>query len=210
MPFALIGLALAWAVMLLFGAMEFDRGLLIFAYAGDRPMLAEAARWLTELGGWRATVPATAFGLGILLYRRQWRAAALLLAITATGRLLVLLQKDWTARVRPDAQGHLVAVDSLAFPSGHSANATIVFLCLALLVPRTPRARGFAVWAAVWLALAVGLSRVLLGVHWPSDVIGGWAFGLFWTLLLLRLSGHPLGEGTTAPPAHSFPEGGRP
>ena len=209
MPFALAGLALAWGIMLLFGAMEFDRGLLIFAYAGDRPALAEAARWLTELGGWRATVPAAAFGLGILLYRREWRAAALLLAITTSGRLLILLQKDWTARVRPDAQGHLVPVDSLAFPSGHSANATIVFLCLALLVPRTPRTRGLAVWAAVWLALAVGLSRVLLGVHWPSDVIGGWAFGLFWTLLLLRLSGHPLGEGTTAPPGHSFPEGGR-
>ena len=209
MPLALIGLALAWGVMLLFGAMEFDRGLLIFAYAGGRPMLSLAARWMTELGGLPVLAAATAFGLGLLLYRRQWHSAILLIGISLSGRALVMLQKDWTARVRPDAQGHLVPVDSLAFPSGHAANATIVWLCLALLVPRTPRGRAFAVWGAVWLALAIGLSRVLLGVHWPSDVIGGWAFGLFWTLLLLRLAGHSLGEGTAPHAAHSFREGER-
>jgi len=210
MPLALIGLALAWGVMLLFGAMEFDRGLLLFGYAGERPEIVRIARWVTELGGWPATIAATAFGAGMLIYRREWRAAALLVGITLSGRLLVALQKDWTARIRPDAQGHLIPVESLAFPSGHAANATIVWLCLALLVPRTPRGRAFAVWGAVWLALAVGLTRVLLGVHWPSDVIGGWAFGLLWTLLLLRLSGQSLGNGTAPGAAHSFPEGGRP
>ena len=209
MPLALIGLALAWGVMLLFGAMEFDRGLLLFAYAGERPEIAGVARWVTELGGWRVTLPATAIGAGLLLYRREWRAAVLLVGITLSGRALVLLQKDWTARVRPDAQGHLVPVESLAFPSGHAANATIVWLCLALLVPRTTRGRGFAVWGAVWLALAIGLSRVLLGVHWPSDVIGGWAFGLLWTLLLLRLSGHSLGEGSAPQTARSGHGAGR-
>ena len=207
MPFALLGLAIAWGVMLLFGAMEFDRGLLIFAYAGDVPRLAEAARWLTMLGGGAILIPATAFGAGMLLYRREWRTALLLAAITLSGRLLVDLQKDWTARVRPDAQGHLVPVDTLAFPSGHAANAAMVWLCLALLLPRTPRGRFHAVWAAVWLAVAVGMTRVMLGVHWPSDVIGGWAFGLFWTLLLLRLSGLPVAEGTPPPLAHSFPKG---
>jgi membrane-associated phospholipid phosphatase len=190
MPFALLGLAIAWGVMLLFGAMEFDRGLLIFAYAGDVPRLAEAARWLTMLGG-----------------GREWRTALLLAAITLSGRLLVDLQKDWTARVRPDAQGHLVPVDTLAFPSGHAANAAMVWLCLALLLPRTPRGRFHAVWAAVWLTVAVGISRVMLGVHWASDVIGGWAFGLFWTLLLLRLSRLPVAEGTPPPLAHSSPKG---
>jgi undecaprenyl-diphosphatase len=193
MALALIGLAIVWAVMLLFGAMEFDRGLLLYFYAGERPEAAAAARWVTELGGGPVLLGATGFGLGILLVRRDWRGAVQLTGITLTGRLLVELQKDWTARVRPDAIGHLVPVDSLAFPSGHAANATMVWLCLALLLARGGRARAFAVWTAVWLVLAVGLSRIMLGVHWPSDVIGGWAFGLFWTLLLLRLSGHDLG-----------------
>ena len=211
MPFALLGLAVAWGVMLLFGGMEFDRGLLLFFYAGDSPRLAEAARWLTQLGGGIAMLTATGFGIGFLLYRRDWRSALLLAAITLSGRLLVDLQKDWTARVRPDAHGHLVPVDSLAFPSGHSANAALVGLCLALLLPRTPRTRAIAVWVAVWLAILVGISRIMLGVHWPSDVIGGWAFGLFWVLLLLRLAGQPLGsvaaEGTPPPVAHSSDEG---
>ena len=174
--------------------MAFDRGLLFYFYAGERPEVAVVARWVTELGGSPVLLPATAVGLGLLLVRRDWRGAIQLGGITLTGRLLVELQKDWTARVRPDAIGHLVPVDSLAFPSGHAANATMVWLCLALLLPRGGRGRAIAVWTAVWLVLAVGLSRVMLGVQWPSDVIGGWAFGLFWSLLLLRLSGHDLGE----------------
>jgi undecaprenyl-diphosphatase len=203
MPLALAGLLLAWAVMLLFGAMEFDRGLLIFFYAGDKPALAAAAAWATALGGGAVLLAATGFGAGWLLYRRAWRDLALLVGITLSGRLLVELQKQMTARIRPDPQGHLVPVETLAFPSGHAANAAMVWLCLALLLPAGPRIRAAAVWGAVWAALAAGTSRVMLGVHWPSDVIGGWAFGLFWTLLLLRLSGHPLGEGTPLPSAHS-------
>ncbi len=206
MPLALAGLLLAWAAALLFGAMEFDRSLLIFFYAGARTDLSTAASWLTEMGGGLVLLAATGFGAGILLYRRDWRGALLLAGITLSGRLLVELQKDWAARLRPDPYGHLVPVDTFAFPSGHAANATLVWLCLALLVPRRPRMRAFAVWAAVWLALAAGTTRVMLGVHWPSDVIGGWAFGLFWALALLRLSGHPLDEGMPAPPPHFPPE----
>jgi membrane-associated phospholipid phosphatase len=209
MWFVLIGLALAFTVMLLFGGMEFDRGLLLLFYAGTHPSLAEAARWLTELGNPNVLLALTAVGAGWLLLRREWRLAAFLLGITISGRLLVSLLKDWTARVRPDAQGHLVPVESLAFPSGHAANTTMVLLCLALLVPTSERARIRAVWAAVWLAIAVGASRPILGVHWPSDVIGGWAFGLFWTLLFLHLSGLRVNEGTPPALAHSSGEGGQ-
>lgn len=190
MPFALAGLILAWGVMLLLGGMELDRGLLLLGYAGDQPHLARAARWLTELGGWAVLLPATAFGAALLAWRRDWRGAVLLVAITLSGRLLVELQKVGIGRLRPESNAHLVSVDSLSFPSGHSANAVMVWLCLALLLPRTQRGRTMAIWAAVWLALAIGLTRVMLGVHWPSDVIGGWSFGLAWTLLMLRLAGH--------------------
>ena len=202
MPFALIGLAVAWGVMLAFGGLEFDRGLLIFSYAGRNPQIVEAARWMTGLGDFAVLLPATLLGAVILALRRDWRQAALLPAVTLSGRFLVELQKDWAARLRPDANDHLVAVQSLAFPSSHAANATLVWLCLALLLPRTRRGRMLAIWAAAWLALAVGLSRVMLGVHWPSDVIAGWSFGLFWMLLVLRLAGQPLDEGTSDAPAH--------
>lgn len=202
MPLALAGLVLAWSAMLLFGGLEFDRGLLILAYAGRDPNVTAAARWVTELGGFAVLLPVTALGAAWLLWRRDWRTALLLVAVALSGRLLVELQKDWTARLRPDANEHLVAAQSLAFPSGHAANATLVWLGLALLLPMSDRARPFAIWGAVWLALAIGVSRVLLGVHWPSDVIAGWSFGLLWLLLLMRLAGHGAAEGTAPSPAH--------
>lgn len=202
MRLVLIGLTVTFAVMLAFGGMEFDRGLLLLAYAGEHPRMAEAARWVTVLGSASVLVGLTGMGAGWLLVRREWVSALFLLGITLSGRLLVSQLKDWTARVRPDAQGHLVPVESLAFPSGHAANGTMVLLCLALLLPTSERVRMWAVWAAVWMAIAIGATRPMLGVHWPSDVIGGWAFGLFWTLLFLHLSGLRINEGPPAV-AHS-------
>jgi undecaprenyl-diphosphatase len=174
--------------------MAFDRGLLLYFMrraAGSR----RAARWVTELGGGPVLLPATAVGLGLLLVRRTGGAPIQLAGITldrpTAGRAAEGLDGALYVRTRSGTSCRSI---SLAFPSGHAANATMSGLCLALLLPRGGRGQPFAVWAAVWLVLAVGLSRVMLGVHWPSDVIGGWAFGLFWSLLLLRLSGHDLGE----------------
>jgi undecaprenyl-diphosphatase len=204
---ALFGIAIAWTIMLLFGGLDLDRALLTILYAGDRPDYAAAARIVTELGGWRVLVPLTAAGALWLLLARRFRDAALLLLITLGGRALVELQKEQMGRLRPEDQEHLVAVQSFAFPSAHAANMTMVGLSLALLLVRTFPQRAVALWCAVWLALIVGTSRVVLGVHWPSDVIAGWAFGLFWTLLLLGLAGIDLTDGTPRRLRHSSPEG---
>jgi undecaprenyl-diphosphatase len=208
MPFVLFALAVAWTIMLLFGGMDLDRGLLDVLYAGDRPpALTRAAMILTELGGHRILVPLTIAGAAFLVWRRRLRSAAILLLISLGGRAMVELQKAETGRLRPDAHEHLVAVQTYSFPSAHAANSTIVYLSLAfLLTDRFPR-RAVAVWGAVWLAVLIGVSRPVLGVHWPSDVIAGWAFGLFWTLLLLRLTGHDIGDGTPRAVRHSSPEG---
>lgn len=200
MPFVLAALALAWGVMLLFGGTALDKGLLVLLYAGEEPRIAAAARFVTALGGWEVLLPLSGLGAIWLWWRRGWREALLLVATTVSGRLLVALQKDWTARLRPDAHEHLVPVQSLSFPSGHAANAAIVFLTLALLLPRPGWPRIVAVWAAAWGAIAIGATRMMLGVHWPSDVIGGWAFGLFWVALMLGLAGQPLTDGTDGPP----------
>jgi undecaprenyl-diphosphatase len=208
MPFVLFALIVAWTVMLLFGGMDLDRGLLSLLYAGkEQPEAAAAARILTEIGGSAVLVPLTAAGAAWLLYRRRFRDAALLLGLTLSGRMLVALQKAQTARLRPEDQEHLVEVQSLAFPSGHAANSTMVYLTLAFLLTATSSRRTLAVWGAVWLAVLIGASRIVLGVHWPTDVIAGWAFGLFWTLLLLRLAGRDVGDGTPGPLRHSSREG---
>ena len=207
MPFVLFGLAVAWAVMLLFGGLDLDRALLVFFHAGDKPELAGPMRVLTELGGYRVLMPLSAAGALWLAWQRRFRAAVLLLAVTISGRLLAEFQKAQAERIRPSELDHLVDVHSLSFPSAHAANSTMVYLSLALLLTTTYPRRAFALWAAAWLAIAIGASRVVLGVHWPSDVIAGWAFGLFWTLLLFRLAGQDISDGTPRPLRHSSPEG---
>ena len=120
--------------MLALGGQGWDRSVLVSFYAGGDPALIAAARWLTEAGGAAVLIPA-ALGGGalILVLRRNWRTPLLFLATAFSGRLLVELQKDWLLRVRPDANEHLVLAQSYSFPSGHSANALMVWIGLALL-----------------------------------------------------------------------------
>jgi undecaprenyl-diphosphatase len=124
----------------------------------------------------------------IFVALKRRRRAGLLLLIIFVGRLLVDLQKLITNRDRPGVDEHLEFVSSMSFPSGHSANAMITYIAIGLLVPVRQRNRAIAVGIGLALALQAGWSRVALGVHWPTDVVGGWAFGLFWIALCMRLA----------------------
>ncbi|MGN6268335.1 MAG: phosphatase PAP2 family protein [Sphingomonas sp.] len=140
---------------------------------------------LTTLGGGTVLTIAVVVTLGALAVRKLWLTAALVLAATVSGSLAVDLAKQIVARPRPDVVPHLVEVSSLSFPSGHSANSAIVYLTLALLLAQViPEAglRRYVIGVAVVLVTAIGISRVYLGVHWPSDVLAGWSFGALWAL----------------------------
>ncbi len=188
LPLALSALALLWLAMLLLGAGEADRAVLLALYAGDEPLLELAALGLTYLGNWPTLVAVTLLGAAWLAYRgKRWAALALLIA-SFSGRALVILEKAWFARLRPEEHLRLAEVHYQSFPSGHAANSMIVYLAFALLAFDHPKHRRWAVGAALLLSLLIGFSRPMLGVHWPSDVVAGWAFGLFWTLLVLGLS----------------------
>ncbi|HEX8381119.1 MAG TPA: phosphatase PAP2 family protein [Allosphingosinicella sp.] len=161
------------------------------AFAGSP--LVPAARLLTHLGDVVTVLAAALLAAGWLLLRGHRRRAILLLVIVASERLLIEAMKNLFDRARPDPLGHEVAVHNLAFPSGHSANAMAGWLAIALLAT-SPGLRRPAVALALAIALVTGLCRLVLQVHWPTDIAGGWAFGAAWTLLLVRLFG-------TAPPA---------
>ena len=183
----LCGLLLLWLSMLSLGGPEarLDRLILDAMHRSD---LVPPARILTLLGNWPATTAATLAAAAWLGWKGLRRPAVLLMLITFSGRAMVELQKFAFARARPDAEGHLVAVHSLSFPSGHAANSMLVCLAIALLAA-PPARRGWAVALALLLSLLIGLTRLVLDVHWPSDLVGGWAFGAGWTLLLMRLAG---------------------
>lgn len=152
-------------------------------YTMGRSALVPAAHLLTELGAWWVILPAACIAGAWLAWRGEVRRAAILVLIVAVGKMAIEVQKYEFDRERPDPHGHLVAVHNMAFPSGHSSNAMMAWLAVALLaVPE--RYRRQAVILALLLAALTGLSRLVLAVHWPSDVAGGWAFGAAWVLLL--------------------------
>jgi membrane-associated phospholipid phosphatase len=140
------------------------------------PQLTQAIAALTTLGGAPVTL-AVAGGASLWLLLRRAPGRAFLLAATVLGeRTLVEGLKDLIGRARPPLDP-LLLPHSLAFPSGHSANSMTAFLATALIVS-PPAYRRAAAVGALTLATLIGLSRIYLGVHWPSDVVGGWALGL--------------------------------
>lgn len=91
------------------------------------------------------------------------------------------MMKIFFARIRPDLVTQLDPISSPAFPSGHANNAAVVYILFIMLVPQA-RHPGWQLAAAVMILLT-GLSRIMLGVHWPTDVIGGWMLGTAFALM---------------------------
>ena len=176
-----------WLAMLLLGAGSIDRDVLLALYAGDEPWIALAAVGLTKLGNWWTVVPVTLAGAAWLFYQRRSWAALTLLVCSFGGRILVILQKDFFARMRPEEHLRMVEVNYMSFPSGHASNAIVAYFALALLLFEDAARRRIAAIGALVLALLIGFSRPALGVHWPSDVIAGWAFGLLWVGLVFAV-----------------------
>lgn len=175
--------------MLHWGGGPLDRQIYEALYAGHPPALVAVARIFTFLGE-----PTVLIGGGIVCAGWLWRAGhrhlpLVLVAIVAIGRGISEAQKYWIARVRPNLEPHLVAVKTSSFPSGHATSSMIFYLTLALVLFSGTRWHRVTAVGAILLSLLIGTSRVMLGVHWPSDVIGGWAFGMLWVLLTLKLAG---------------------
>jgi len=186
-------LAAICLVMLLLEGGALDRQLYEALYAGGSPALVEIARGLSIIGQPPVLITA-GFICALWLWRTaRGRLALVLLIVTLIGRGLSELQKYEFARVRPDVEPQLVVVKTSSFPSGHAASSMIFGLTIALAFAAGTRWERPAVAFAILLSVLIGTSRVMLGVHWPSDVVGGWAFGLLWVLvsfpMAMRLAG---------------------
>ncbi|MBV9418401.1 MAG: phosphatase PAP2 family protein [Alphaproteobacteria bacterium] len=149
------------------------------------PWLQEAMRDVTALGGFTLVTTICVAGVvGLLLYKR-FRHAVVLAGTTIGAQLSADMLKMFYDRARPDLVLHTVRVYSQSFPSGHSTTATATYFTIAVMVSTLDtqrRAKLFAFFLAGLVAFSVGVSRVYLGVHWPSDVIAGWTVGGSWAL----------------------------
>lgn len=148
--------------------------------------LVEAGQEITALGGIAVLLLFVLAVMGYLLRQRAYGALWLVLIATTGGTLLSFALKFFFGRERPDAVLHLVTVRSPSFPSGHAMLSAVVYLTLgALLTQVTPRKvdKIYFIIVAIVLTLLIGVSRVYLGVHYPTDVLAGWSVGLAWALL---------------------------
>lgn len=147
--------------------------------------LQEVMRDFTALGGVAVLTLITVLVAGFLVLKRNTATALFLLAAVSSGILASTLFKELVARPRPDLVPHGAYVSTASFPSGHSMMATLVYLTLAIVIARGQsrrRVKAYVIGVACGLALAVGISRVYLGVHWPTDVLAGWALGIGWAI----------------------------
>jgi undecaprenyl-diphosphatase len=147
--------------------------------------LAEVGRDLTALGGMAVLSLLTAAVVGFLWMRRMFAAMWLVIAATLGGLVASTLLKALFDRPRPSVVPHLSIVHSSSFPSGHSMLAATVYLTLGALLGRFVeplRLKAYFLIVALTLTGLVGVSRVYMGVHYPTDVLAGWAAGLGWAL----------------------------
>lgn len=146
----------------------------------------EAIRDITALGGTTMVILATLAGVLAFLFHRLPRHALVLAATVGMAWLSKEGLKILYDRPRPDLVPHGSFVYSASFPSGHTTLSTATFLTLAMLIASLEerrRSKALVYAIAVFVLVGVGLSRVYLGVHWPSDVLGGWLLGAGWALL---------------------------
>jgi undecaprenyl-diphosphatase len=152
--------------------------------------LEQMALDITSLGGYTVLTALVGLVAGFLLLADR-RASAALLVVTALSAIaLSNTLKLLVARPRPDLVEHLVTVTSPSFPSGHALMSATIYLTLGALLARNwpqPSLRRYFMTVATVLALLIGVSRVYLGVHWPSDVLVGWCLGGLWAWGCWRL-----------------------
>jgi len=154
------------------------------------PGLTSVAIFVTEVGSTISMTVIAAATIIFLLIKHR-RGDAVLVAVVAAGAgLLVRFGKATVGRERPPVDYRLVTETNESFPSGHAlASAAILGVVLVVLLPfiKSKRARVAVLIGVGLFVLAIGLSRLYLGVHWATDVIGGWVTGLAWLALCLTV-----------------------
>jgi len=199
---AIVAVFAGAALLLLFGAIadevvggdtgQLDRAVLMAFRTPGHPLdplgpewFEEMVRDVTALGSYAFVIIIVAASLGYLLLMRKYGLALLLLAAEAGGMLISTLLKEAFDRPRPDLE-HAARVFTASFPSGHATLSSVTFLTLGALLARVNadrKAKLYFMGIAIVLTVMVGLSRLYLGVHYPSDIVAGWCIGSAWAVL---------------------------
>ena len=159
------------------------------------PWFADAMRDLSALGSTAVLTLVVVLATGYLVLAGRARLGAIVGLSAIGGATGVSVLKAAFGRARPDSRLAESVVEGLSFPSGHATMSAAIYLTLGALLASTRARRRERAWllgAAAAIAALVGVSRIVLGVHWATDVLGGWAFGAAWAiawLLVARAAG---------------------
>lgn len=177
--------SLIWTALVVAGwTQEFDRAVLSWAgrAGADHIWLRDCARIVTRMGDGASRIAIALLAALFLLYRKRRLSALALAFLVGGGILLSEGLKAVIDRPRPDVVPWLDAIHNASYPSGHAMGATILALSLSLTIG------GRLLWAlALPYVLLVSASRMVLGVHWPSDIIGGWLIGTAWVCFIMAM-----------------------
>ncbi len=150
------------------------------------PVLTKIMLVITNIGGTACMVTLSILVFAFLAYKKRWRHALLFSVSMAGALILELLLKILVHRQRPE--NSLVQTSGYAFPSGHATVALVFFSLLIYLFKddiKKELLKHVFIISSIFLALLIGFSRIYLNVHWLTDVIGGFALGLFWLMLMM-------------------------
>jgi undecaprenyl-diphosphatase len=184
---------------------SFDEGILLLMRTTGEPANPVGSWWLevmmsdlTSLGSVAVLVLLSSISGGYFLLTRRYIRFALVIGSFLGAQAANTVLKYFFARPRPSVIAHLGEVHTLSFPSGHAMMSAVIYLTIGILLAstRTQRShRYYIMSAAIVLTVIVGFSRVYLGVHYPTDVVAGWAAGVAWAcvcwLVVSSLEGRP-------------------
>lgn len=178
----------------------FDKKIVLAFRKADDPSQPIGPAWvanalmdLTALGGPTVLGLVVLAVIGFLALQARYRTAFLVFVTAASGETVGYAMKSLFARPRPTLVPHLREAFSSSFPSGHAMQSAIVYLTLGAMLMRIAEGRLtkiYCIGIAMTLTFLVGLSRVYLGVHYPTDVLAGWIVGLFWASLCWLIAQH--------------------
>lgn len=184
----LAGFAALAAARQAYATSLFDSTVVRLLHGVQSPLLTRWAILGTQLGSFPIAGTVAAVFVVVLLFRRMWTAAALVVIVYGVGYYWGATAQALVRRVRPPQANALIPVpNAFSFPSGHSITAMLLYGAIAFLVWRTAESRLVrvaTVAVCTVLIVLVGFTRAYLGVHWPSDVVGAWLLGGAWLALI--------------------------
>ncbi|WP_410575403.1 phosphatase PAP2 family protein [Amycolatopsis sp. cmx-4-61] len=190
------------------GLTRADPAELDWVIAHRNGMLTPLAIGISDAGDTASMAGLALVVCAVLAWRRRWAPMVLVAVATAGAGAMVIGLKTLIGRVRPPVADHLVVETNQSFPSGHSLGSTVVLGVVAAVVVVHARRRALRIAAVVLAALAVaavGVSRLYLGVHWPTDVLGGWSIGVLWLCACLTAYTRWRHPAPSPPAGHASP-----